>query len=87
MRTLYNEGQRIEAAEANTFNSDAYPHISASQSQCLGLLRDWLLHIETASLPTTPAQEAMSRRLRVMAQHVPDMARDPSAMMTKSGLL
>ena len=87
MRTLYDEGQRFEAAAATAFTGDAYPHRSLPQSQCLPLLRDWLLQTGTAALPSTPAQEAMTRRLKVMAQHVPDMASDPATMMTKSGLL
>ena len=48
-----------------------------------------VLQTETALLPSTPSQEAMSRRLKIMAQHVPEigMGSDPSTMMTKAGLL
>ena len=81
-RTLYNEGQRLNATSAS-FEAYGTPR----QSQCLMLLRDWLLQTGMAALPSTPAQQAMSRRLKVMAQHAPDMAGDPAAMMTKSGLL
>lgn len=84
MRTLYNEGQRLDAASASV---EAYMHAPPRQSQCLALLRDWILQTGTSALPSTPAQQAMSRRLKVMAQHAPDMAGDPAAMMTKSGLL
>ena len=72
---------------ANAFGAQAYSYNLPPRSQCLALLRDWLLHSGTAALPSTPAQQAMSRRLQVMAQHAPDMAGDPAAMMTKSGLL
>lgn len=87
MRTLYNEGQRLNAAAADAFAVQASLYGPQRQSPCLALLRDWLLHAGTAALPSTPAQQAMSRRLEVMAQHAPDMAGDPAAMMTKGGLL
>ena len=51
MRTLYNEGQRHDAATAAAAHA---PSMHQQQSQCLTLLQDWLLQVRV-TLPLPPA--------------------------------
>lgn len=61
-------------------------------SRCLGTLREWLIATEDCQPPASRLGDAnlaaasLSRRLRVMAQHVPQIA-DRGFMMSRGGSL
>ena len=76
MRTLYDEGNRRQHPMG------AAPLPLPGQSRCLVTLQDWLAQSELRPMALgPPEQEAMSRRLRIMSQHLPEIS-DPCVFET-----
>eukprot|EP01045_Picozoa_sp_COSAG04_P035996 COSAG04_NODE_8564_length_957_cov_1.634033_1_plen_205_part_10 len=76
MRTLYDEGNRRQQPMG------AAPLPLPGQSRCLVTLQDWLVQTESRPMALgPPEQEAMSRRLRIMSQHLPEIS-DPYVFET-----
>ena len=76
MRTLYDEGNRRQHPMG------AAPLPLPGQSRCLVTLQDWLAQTESRPMALgPPEQEAMSRRLRIMSQHLPEIS-DPCVFET-----
>ena len=77
MRTLYDEGNRRRHPMG-----PAAPLPLPGQSRCLMTLQDWLEQTESRPMALgPPEQEAMSRRLRIMSQHLPEIS-DPCVFET-----
>ena len=85
MRILYEEDQYFQQYRQDPFHRPhAYREPGGGGSRCLAMLTDWLQDTSHEQLQLNAGNEesAMSRRLRVVTGHMPQIA-DAGLMMTR----